>query len=186
MSKIQTRFSDMESSGRRTEWICDHGIGHHRGVHGCDGCCAHAPRQEWEQTTEDTPTPSLHTEECRACPKAPHGGSTCKCQCHKGGDKLSPTLPTKEQKWNDAVKLNMECSHGNLIGWCDDCPKGYFDYVTDRIQSEREAVRESDRKYLIDMIQEKKSRGHEAQTILESIESYLKIGYLLDDATTKE
>lgn len=24
---------------RRGEWGCPHGVGHHNGVHGCDGCC---------------------------------------------------------------------------------------------------------------------------------------------------
>ncbi len=38
--KIVERFSDIDKGGLRTEWVCDHGIGHHRGVHGCDGCCA--------------------------------------------------------------------------------------------------------------------------------------------------
>lgn len=49
--KIKTRFSDMEKSGQRTEWVCPHGIGHHRGVHGCDGCCADEP--EMSKTTDD-------------------------------------------------------------------------------------------------------------------------------------
>lgn len=25
------------------EAYCDHGVGHHKGVHGCDGCCEHWP-----------------------------------------------------------------------------------------------------------------------------------------------
>jgi hypothetical protein len=48
---IKTRFADIDKSGRRIEWICPHGIGHHRGVHGCDGCCANEP--EMENTSED-------------------------------------------------------------------------------------------------------------------------------------
>lgn len=35
------------------EAICPHGIGHHKGVHGCDGCCKSAPRDIWEKVTED-------------------------------------------------------------------------------------------------------------------------------------
>ena len=46
MGKIQKRFSDMEVSGVRTEWVCDHGTGHHQGVHGCDGCCRNEPLME--------------------------------------------------------------------------------------------------------------------------------------------
>lgn len=41
----------MEASGVRIEWVCDHGIGHHQGVHGCDGCCAKEPLME--QTSKD-------------------------------------------------------------------------------------------------------------------------------------
>lgn len=35
------------------EAICSHGIGHHKGVHGCDGCCADAPEEIWNKVTED-------------------------------------------------------------------------------------------------------------------------------------
>lgn len=52
---IKTRLSDIDKSGKRTEWICPHGIGHHRGVHGCDGCCANEPKMK--ETTEDITTP---------------------------------------------------------------------------------------------------------------------------------
>ena len=34
-----------------------HGVGHHKGVHGCDGCCANAPKAIWDEVTEDKPTP---------------------------------------------------------------------------------------------------------------------------------
>lgn len=50
---IKTRFSDMDPSGERTEWVCDHGIGHHRGVHGCDGCCVNEPKMELTTLDED-------------------------------------------------------------------------------------------------------------------------------------
>ena len=32
---------------------CPHGVGHHRGVHGCDGCCGKAPEGLMEKTTKD-------------------------------------------------------------------------------------------------------------------------------------
>lgn len=35
------------------EAICAHGIGHHRGVHGCDGCCANMPEEILDKTTKD-------------------------------------------------------------------------------------------------------------------------------------
>lgn len=44
--------------GRFVEAICPHGIGHHKGVHGCDGCCfdiskTPPPEDIWSQVTED-------------------------------------------------------------------------------------------------------------------------------------
>jgi hypothetical protein len=51
--EVITRYSDIERSGRRTEWICDHGIGHHKGVHGCDGCCSKAPKDMWDKVSSD-------------------------------------------------------------------------------------------------------------------------------------
>jgi len=35
------------------EAICYHGIGHHRGVHGCDGCCGSWPKEVALQTTKE-------------------------------------------------------------------------------------------------------------------------------------
>ena len=35
------------------EAICAHGTGHHKGVHGCDGCCKYAPKELWDKVTED-------------------------------------------------------------------------------------------------------------------------------------
>ena len=35
------------------EAICPHGIGHHKGVHGCDGCCEDAPKEIWDKVTKD-------------------------------------------------------------------------------------------------------------------------------------
>lgn len=36
-----------------TEVICPHGIGHHKGIHGCDSCCKNAPPELWAKTTKD-------------------------------------------------------------------------------------------------------------------------------------
>lgn len=43
---------DMHNAGF-VEALCPHGIGHHMGVHGCDGCCAHAPIEIWEKVSQD-------------------------------------------------------------------------------------------------------------------------------------
>lgn len=51
--EVQGRFSDIRTGGL-IEAICPHGIGHHKGVHGCDGCCADAPPEIWEQVTDET------------------------------------------------------------------------------------------------------------------------------------
>lgn len=40
-------------SGVFVEAICAHGIGHHKGVHGCDGCCANWPEEISDQVTKD-------------------------------------------------------------------------------------------------------------------------------------
>lgn len=45
-------FRDIHGAGF-TEAICEHGIGHHKGVHGCDGCCETCPESIWSQVTED-------------------------------------------------------------------------------------------------------------------------------------
>lgn len=37
--------------GRFVEAICPHGVGHHVGVHGCDGCCAHPPKEIWKHVS---------------------------------------------------------------------------------------------------------------------------------------
>lgn len=31
---------NMLTMGYSDEYLCEHGIGHEMGVHGCDGCCA--------------------------------------------------------------------------------------------------------------------------------------------------
>lgn len=43
---------DMHDPGF-VEAICPHGLGHHKGVHGCDGCCAAVPKEMWERVSED-------------------------------------------------------------------------------------------------------------------------------------
>ena len=48
--KIVPRYSDIRSNGL-VEAICEHGIGHHRGVHGCDKCCFDWPKDIEKQTT---------------------------------------------------------------------------------------------------------------------------------------
>lgn len=35
------------------EAICVHGVGHHKGIHGCDGCCADWPKEVSDRVTED-------------------------------------------------------------------------------------------------------------------------------------
>lgn len=35
------------------EAICPHGIGHHKGIHGCDGCCQKAPKEIWDRVTKE-------------------------------------------------------------------------------------------------------------------------------------
>lgn len=49
---LNPRFSDIRPDGF-VEVLCEHGIGHHKGVHGCDGCCADVPDHIWEQVTND-------------------------------------------------------------------------------------------------------------------------------------
>lgn len=33
------------------EAFCEHGTGHHKGVHGCDGCCADWPEEISQKVT---------------------------------------------------------------------------------------------------------------------------------------
>lgn len=35
------------------EAICAHSIGHHKGIHGCDGCCNDWPEEISNQVSED-------------------------------------------------------------------------------------------------------------------------------------
>lgn len=35
------------------EAICSHGVGHHRGVHSCDGCCADWPKEIEDKVTKE-------------------------------------------------------------------------------------------------------------------------------------
>lgn len=52
LGQLQSRNSDIR--GRMTEWICPHGIGHHNGAHGCDGCCGLPENKEiMDKTTKE-------------------------------------------------------------------------------------------------------------------------------------
>ena len=35
------------------EAVCSHGVGHHKGVHGCDGCCEDCPDELWDKVTDE-------------------------------------------------------------------------------------------------------------------------------------
>ncbi len=50
--KFEKRWSDIRTNGL-IEAICSHGIGHHKGVHGCDGCCNSCPKELWDKVTEE-------------------------------------------------------------------------------------------------------------------------------------
>lgn len=50
--KFQKRWSDIHGDGF-IEAICAHGIGHHKGVHGCDGCCVNVPIGIWKLVTNE-------------------------------------------------------------------------------------------------------------------------------------
>lgn len=45
-------YRDMHTRGF-TEAICEHSVGHHKGIHGCDGCCATWPKEISKQVTKD-------------------------------------------------------------------------------------------------------------------------------------
>lgn len=45
-------YRDMHAAGF-VEAMCPHGIGHHKGVHGCDGCCVAAPKDIWAKVTDE-------------------------------------------------------------------------------------------------------------------------------------
>lgn len=51
----EPQFRDIHGSDF-VEAICPHGIGHHKGVHGCDGCCSNPPLELWARVSKDTPT----------------------------------------------------------------------------------------------------------------------------------
>jgi len=35
------------------EAICAHGVGHHKGIHGCDGCCVNWPKEIANKVSKD-------------------------------------------------------------------------------------------------------------------------------------
>lgn len=49
---LHSRWSDIRSNGL-IEAICPHGVGHHLGIHGCDGCCKTIPKEFRNQVTKD-------------------------------------------------------------------------------------------------------------------------------------
>ncbi len=52
---LEQRGRDMHK-GLFVEAICEHGVGHHKGVHGCDGCCKDCPLEIWDKVTNDEKT----------------------------------------------------------------------------------------------------------------------------------
>lgn len=59
--RIYTQYGRDIHSGRFVEAICPHGVGHHKGVHGCHmskinegkACCADAPKEIWKVVSKD-------------------------------------------------------------------------------------------------------------------------------------
>lgn len=51
--RISRQFGRDLHPGIFIEAICDDGVGHHKGVHGCDGCCANAPKEIWDKVSSD-------------------------------------------------------------------------------------------------------------------------------------
>lgn len=50
-------FRDMHDVGF-IEVVCPHGVGHHKGVHGCDlqdgePCCKSAPKELWDKVSSE-------------------------------------------------------------------------------------------------------------------------------------
>lgn len=51
--KLSSQLGRDMHSGTFVEATCEHGVGHHRGTHGCDGCCFDMPEDIKNQTTQD-------------------------------------------------------------------------------------------------------------------------------------
>ena len=51
--KLLTQHGRDIHAGVFTEAICSHGVGHHKGVHGCDGCCKDLPKELLRKISED-------------------------------------------------------------------------------------------------------------------------------------
>lgn len=51
--KLSTQMDRDIHANPFTEAICEHGIGHHKGVHGCDGCCANWPKDISDKVSKD-------------------------------------------------------------------------------------------------------------------------------------
>jgi len=51
--KLSEQYGRDMHPGLFKEAICPHGIGHHKGVHGCDGCCKDMPKEILDKVSED-------------------------------------------------------------------------------------------------------------------------------------
>lgn len=54
--KLEKRWPDIHTNDGAgfIEAVCEHDVGHHRGIHGCDGCCADWPKEVEEATTKES------------------------------------------------------------------------------------------------------------------------------------
>lgn len=51
--KLSEQYGRDMHSSPFFEAICEHGVGHHKGVHGCDGCCDTWPKEISSKVTKD-------------------------------------------------------------------------------------------------------------------------------------
>jgi hypothetical protein len=119
--EVITRYSDMERSGKRTEWVCQHGTGHHKGVHGCDGCCSKAPKDMWDKVPSDKEYSKTDHIHCFDIKKAPCGLQV-RHRCCLCGEPVPES--SKEKKydfiWNGKLhKCKYEDHEG--FGPCNFC-----------------------------------------------------------------
>ena len=50
---LKSQFGRDIHSSTFIEAVCEHGVGHHWGVHGCDGCCAKWPKEISDKVSKD-------------------------------------------------------------------------------------------------------------------------------------
>lgn len=86
------------------------------------------------------------------------------CTCHKIGT-VKDFSPTPTDSWEKAERLDMECVHGNYIGWCDVCPKKHQEYVMSFISQVRQKAKEEVLRDII--VMETPTRGIEGETVME-------------------